>query len=89
MHEKDLHIILGVHITDRITHAQKVQELLTQYGCNIKTRIGFHDVDGQKCSMNGLLILELTGETETCNKLAEELNSLKGVEVQKMIFDHD
>jgi len=89
MPHKDKHIILGVHITDRIKNAQKVQELLTQYGCNIKTRIGFHDVDGQKCSMNGLIILELTGETSTCDKLAEDLNILEGVEVQKMIFDHD
>ena len=89
MSQKKNHIILGVHITDRITHAQKVQQLLTQYGCNIKTRIGLHDVDGQKCSTNGLVILELIGETETCNKLAEELNSLEGVEVQKMIFDHN
>ena len=56
---------------------------------NIKTRIGFHDVDGQKCSMNGLLILELTGETAICEQLADELAGLEGVEVQKMIFDHD
>ncbi len=89
MSKKEKHIILGVHITDRIQHAQKVQELLTQYGCNIKTRIGFHDVDGTKCSMNGLLILELIGETKTCNKLAKDLDALKGVEVQKMIFSHD
>ncbi|MBN2589053.1 MAG: hypothetical protein JXA96_04270 [Sedimentisphaerales bacterium] len=89
MSKKDKHIILGVHITDRIKHAQKVQELLTQYGCNIKTRIGFHDVDGTKCSMNGLLILELIGETKTCDKLAQDLDTLEGVEVQKMIFDHD
>ncbi len=89
MTKKDKHIILGVHITDRIKRAHKVQELLTQYGCNIKTRIGIHDVDGEKCSTNGLLILELAGKMATCEKLAEELATLEGVEVQKMIFDHD
>ena len=89
MAQKEKHIILGVHITDRITRASRVQEILTQFGCNIKTRIGFHDVDGQKCSTNGLLILELTGETAICEQLADELAALEGVEVQKMIFDHD
>jgi hypothetical protein len=89
MAKKDKHMILGVHITDRITHAKSVQELLTQYGCNIKTRIGLHEVDGKVCSMNGLLLLELIGEMTKCKQLKNKLNALEGVEVQQMIFDHD
>jgi hypothetical protein len=89
MSKKEKHIILGVHVTDRLKHAQSVQELLSQYGCNIKTRIGLHEVDGKSCSMNGLLILELIGETSKCEQLADKLSTLEGIEVQKMIFDHD
>ncbi len=89
MAKKEKHIILGVHITDRITHAHSVQELLTQYGCNIKTRIGLHEVDGKVCSRNGLLLLELVGETAKCRQLKNKLNALEGIEVQQMIFDHD
>ena len=36
------HIILGVHITDRIGHVDPVQHLLTEYGCSIRTRLGLH-----------------------------------------------
>jgi hypothetical protein len=89
MAKKKDHIILGVHITDRIKHVKSVQEILTEYGCNIKTRIGLHEVDGKSCSMNGLLILELVGETAKCRQLAKKLNALEGVEVKQMVFDHD
>lgn len=85
---KNNHIIFGVHITDRIKHVKGVQELFTEYGCNIKTRLGLHEVDGKSCSPNGLLILELVGEMPTCQQLANKLNALEGVEVKQMIFDH-
>ena len=88
MAEKKNHIIIGVHITDRIKHVKSVQELLTQYGCNIKTRLGLHEVDGNSCSPNGLLILELVGDSAVCQQLASKLNALEGVEVKQMIFDH-
>ena len=89
MANKNNHVILGVHITDRIKHASSVQGLLTEYGCNIKTRIGLHEVDGKSCSMNGLLILELIGDMTKCRQLADKLNALEGVEVQQMVFEHD
>jgi hypothetical protein len=88
MAEKMNHIIFGVHITDRIKHVKSVQELLTQYGCNIKTRLGLHEVDGKSCSPNGLLILELVGDSVACQQLASKLNALEGVEVKQMVFDH-
>jgi hypothetical protein len=89
MAAKEKHIILGVHITDRIKHVKSVQELLIEYGCNIKTRLGLHEVDGKSCSPNGLLILELVGETTKCQQMADKLNALEGVEVKRMVFDHD
>jgi hypothetical protein len=88
MTAKTNHIILGVHITDRIKHVKSVQELLTEYGCNIKTRLGLHEVDGNSCSPNGLLILELVGDPARCQQLGDKLNALEGVEVQKMAFAH-
>ena len=88
MTAKKNHIILGVHITDRIKHVKSVQELLTEYGCNIKTRLGLHEVDGKSCSPNGLLILELVGETTKCQQLTDKLDALEGVDVKQMIFDH-
>ena len=44
----DPHIILGVHITDRLKNAVDVQKVFTEFGCNIKTRVGLHDVGEQR-----------------------------------------
>ena len=41
------HVILGVHINDRIREVQFVQQAFTEFGCYIKTRIGLHHVDEQ------------------------------------------
>jgi len=84
----DNHIILGVHITDRFTNVPEVQHLFTEYGCNIKTRLGLHEVES-KCSTNGLILLEMHGEEPRCHELADKLNALEGLEVQKMVFVHD
>ena len=82
------HIIFGVHITDRMHKAGAVQELLTEYGCQIKTRIGLHHVDNNVCSPRGLILLEMFGDETTCFQLADKLAQVEGVEVQRMVFDH-
>lgn len=82
------HIILGVHITDRIKHVDKVQHALTEYGCSIRTRLGLHEADKGFCSPNGLLLLEMTDDVKTADALAAKLNAIEGVEVKKMVFDH-
>lgn len=82
------HIILGVHITDRVGHVSSVQQLLTEYGCNIRTRLGLHEADAGFCSSNGLLLLEMTDDAKTADALAEKLNAIEGIEVKKMVFDH-
>lgn len=85
---KDQHIIMGIHIDDRVKKATDVQELLTGYGCHIKTRIGLHEVSGSFCAGYGLILLELVGGQETADELAGKLNALQGVEVKLMNFDH-
>ncbi|MBE0537538.1 MAG: hypothetical protein IH624_17880 [Phycisphaerae bacterium] len=82
------HFILGVHITDRVHHVGQVQQLLTDYGCSIRTRLGLHETSTDFCSPNGLLILEMIGDAKTCGGLARKLAKVEGVEVQKMVFKH-
>ncbi len=79
-------IILGVRITDRVKDAVVIQDLLTKYGCSIRTRLGLHEVVEEHCSTNGLIILELTGSPDEAAKLETSLLAIEGVEVQKMIF---
>ena len=82
------HYILGVHITDRLREAATVQRLLTEYGQHIKTRLGLHEIDPAGTSPQGLVILELVGGHDVCQGLADKLNAVEGVEVQKMVFTH-
>jgi hypothetical protein len=84
----DKHIIFGIHITNRFTHVPEAQSLFTEYGCNIKTRLGLHEVEN-KCSPNGLVLLEMYGDEARCHELAAKLAAIEGLEVQKMVFTHD
>ncbi len=82
MQESDHHLI-GIHIHNRMQQAVHVQELLTQYGAGIKTRLGLHDVGAG----NGLLVLEMVDDARI-GELADALNALPGVEAQRMTFTH-
>ncbi len=82
------HIILGVHITGRLHRAQQVQELLSEYGGCIKTRLGLHEVENGQGSPNGLLLLETAGGEAKVEELASKLGAIDGVYVKKMVFDH-
>ncbi|MBX7256826.1 MAG: hypothetical protein K1Y02_10720 [Candidatus Hydrogenedentes bacterium] len=84
----DNHYILGVHITNRVKNARVIQDLFSQYGCNIKTRLGLHEVDKSFCSPNGLVILEMFGEVSLIQEMRDKLKAVEGVQVQEMIFDH-
>lgn len=82
------HLIFGVHITDRIHHVAPVQDLFTEYGCSIRTRLGLHEADGKFCSPNGLILLEMVADDDKSHELADKLNAIEGVEVKSMYFDH-
>lgn len=82
------HVILGVHVIDRVKKVPDVQKILTQFGCNIKTRLGLHEVSGNICSPTGLLLLELCGPDAELEAMEKDLQSLEGVQVQKMVFTH-
>ncbi|MHB0912602.1 MAG: hypothetical protein ACYC2Y_04060 [Armatimonadota bacterium] len=80
-------IVLGVLIENRVTHAPEFQEIITQFGCNIKTRIGLHDVGDATCSPNGLILLEMFGDEGQIRELESRLRELPGFQVQKMEFN--
>ncbi len=84
----DDHIILGIHITNRLKNAASVQKVFTEYGCNIKTRIGLHDVDENVCSPSGVVLIEFFGSDDEATAMMAKLNEAEGVQVQKMVFNH-
>jgi hypothetical protein len=84
----DKHFILGVHITNRMQKAGEVQKIFSEYGCNIRTRLGLHEASDQVCSPAGVILLELVGEEATCEELAVRVAEIPGVEVKRMLFEH-
>jgi hypothetical protein len=85
----DSHKILAVHITDRMKDAAAVQKVFTEFGCNIRTRVGLHDVDGNVCAPGGVVVLELVGPATITGEIAGHLSAIAGVEVQQVEFTHD
>lgn len=86
---KDRHVILGIHVTDRVHHSGEVQNALSEFGCQIKTRIGLHEASKDFCSTSGVILLEMLDEQARIDGLLSRLKSVEGVEVQSMIFGHD
>jgi desulfoferrodoxin-like iron-binding protein len=82
------HVILGVHVTDRAKHAASVQGVLSDFGAGIKTRLGLHEVQADCCSPNGLMLVEFTGDDQSCEQMLQRLSTIEGVEAKRMVFDH-
>jgi stress response protein SCP2 len=80
----DKHIIVGVHIADRKKHAAQVQQIFTQYGEQIRTRLGLHD---DVCSANGLILLEMEDAPESLKMIAA-LQAIDGMDIEQMVFCH-
>lgn len=78
--------ILGIRISDRAHDVISLQSILTKYGCTIRTRLGLHETDEDGVSSGGLILLELTGDKEEFLKLENELLTIDGVTVKKMVF---
>ena len=71
--------IILVLIGKRKDEAVKVQQILTGWGCLIKTRLGIHDGVLDNCSDSGLVILEMVGSDEQNQEIARKLSVLPGV----------
>jgi hypothetical protein len=80
-------IILGIQITNRVDNVPEVQKVLSQYGCNIRTRLGLHEVAQSACSEHGLLIIETYGDDAAIHAMEASLQNIKGLVVKKMEFD--
>ncbi len=85
---KEKHIIVGVHVTDRVQRAGEVQRILTANGQYVKTRLGVHEVEGKLGAPNGLILLEFAGGEDRCLEMMQQLSAIEGLEVQRMVFDH-
>ena len=80
------HVIVGVHITNRAERAGDVQQILTEYGRCIRTRLGLHPIQGEEASSRGLILLDLVGSRDDADAMCGQLRRLAGIQVQRMYF---
>ncbi len=71
--------IVIIKIDYRQKRVPEVQSVLTEYGCDIKVRVGFHETADDFCSETGVIILQLTkNETE----IVSVLNKIEGIKAE-------
>ena len=80
--------IIAMRLEQRVQTATTVQEILTKFGCNIRTRLGLHDVSEDYCSNDGLVILQVCGDSKEIDAMLKSLNDVPGVKA-KMIDLND
>lgn len=78
--------ILGVRLENRMENATAFQKVLSDFGCFIKSRVGFHDVDNGTCATSGVIILEIIGNDNDKQDFESALKEVNGANVQKMVF---
>lgn len=75
--------IMVIRIQDREEAAVKVQEILTEHGCEIRMRLGLHDInDSCVCSPCGTLILQLCGTADEGLAVEAALTKIPGVKAK-------
>lgn len=79
--------IIALYIRDRIKEAGKLQTALSKHGCILASRIGLHEVSEDKCSRNGIILLQLTGNENDLSNFEADINAIGGVEMRKMVFN--
>ena len=79
-------IILGVKTEDRTENSLKIQKILTEYGCFIRTRLGLHGIEEKICPQYGLIMLEIPLK-EKAIVIEEKLLDIGGTEIQRMEFN--
>ena len=76
--------IVGLRVNHRTGNAVKLQEVLTQFGCNIKLRVGLHETSEEYCSDDGVIMLQACGEPDTITAMLDAFNQLAGVSAQML-----
>lgn len=79
--------IMAILQENRIETAPKVQDVLTEYGCFIRVRLGLHDAGIDTCSNNGIILLQLCGENVPAKEMEDKLQSIPSVKVKHMVLD--
>lgn len=78
--------LVAVKVGQREDTATAVQNILTGFGCNIKVRLGLHDLPEDACSPAGLIILQVSAETSVVDGFLKSLNALDDVVARSLLI---
>lgn len=76
--------LMGIVIENRRDFAPRVQEVLTEFGCIIKMRIGLHEGLEKTCSNEGFIILNLNDDDKEVDRFINKLKSIESVRVKNI-----
>jgi hypothetical protein len=79
-----LHKLILIKLEKRDPEAVDVQNILTEFGCCIKTRLGLHEAGDDKCASSGLIILQLSANPCNSEDFIKKLNDLPHVTAKLM-----
>ena len=83
----DCSSIVAILQENRVETAPKVQDILTEYGCYIRVRLGLHDAGIDSCSNTGLILLQFCGGAEKAAEMQQKLHNLPNVKAKMMSLD--
>ncbi len=81
--------VLLILIGKRKEAAVKLQQVLTAWGCLIKTRLGLHTGVMENCSESGFLFLELFGSDKDDTELARKVAVIPGIESKLVVLEQE
>lgn len=77
--------IIVLKIENRKETSKEVQSVLTDFGCEIRTRLGINDYKEEECSYTGLILIDVPNSlkaTEMIKKIKEIKNvTIKFIEI--------
>jgi len=79
--------IMAVLQENRVETAPRVQEVLTEFGCHIRVRLGLHDAAVDQCANTGLILLQLCGPDAPVEAMEAKLRAIPRVKVKSMRLD--
>ncbi|HWR42214.1 hypothetical protein [Sporomusa sp.] len=79
--------VVAITQDNRVETASEVQDILTNYGCHIRVRLGLHDAHVDKCTNTGIILLQMCADKKVISEFEQELNRVPNVKTKYMTLD--
>ncbi len=79
--------VVAITQDNRVETASSVQDILTNYGCHIRVRLGLHDADHDQCTNSGIILLQMCADQKVIAEFEQELNRVPNVKTKYMTLN--